>query len=208
VSTGYVAPNLSIVIPTQGRPSLETTLASIRAVAGPDDVEIVVVGDTTNNDFAEPLRDAMALCSGHRARYAPYDGGAHCWGQPQRNYGQMIATGKWLAFSQDDNVYIDRGLDAMLGDITMSAVMAVPRLYRVQTKFGFVVWMEPFQLALGRIDADCIVVPRVEEKLGQWGLGYNGDWDFIEQTVGNWGAEPIWCNRLLAQHQGMMAHAS
>ncbi len=194
--------DLSIVIPTCGRPGIEPLLRGIRNQAKPKDVEIVVVGDSYGDGFTAALEWVKMLCAAYQARYEPYDGGMHMFGQPQRNYGQSIATGKWLAYSQDDNIYVPGAMQIMLEAIR-AARKPRPILFRVLTKWGFYVWDEP-HLELGHVDADCIVVPRKASKLGTWQPRYEGDFDFISETVTKWGGCD-WRQEVIACHESMAA---
>ena len=109
-------------------------------------------------------------------------------------------TGQWLAFTQDDNVYVPGALEQVLDTLARSPSSPVPHLFRVLTRFGFEVWMRAGRLREGEIDADCIVVPNDQGKLGRWGMRYQGDWDFILETTTLWGVEPRWCDLVIAAH--------
>lgn len=198
-------PLLSIVIPTCGRPGLRDTLHSARSQADSHTLELLVVGDTHADDFRAELRSVSALCERYSARYVECAGSEHCWGHPQRNYGQRLATGDWLAFTQDDNVYEPYGIAAMLDAIKSGD--HVPHLFRVQTKWGFTVWRERCRLTLGDIDADCIVTPNDPDRLGTWSLRYEGDWDFIRDTVALYGGDVRWCEPVVARHAATMGVA-
>lgn len=184
------APLLSVIIPTAGRPTLDRLLASIRDQAPREQVEVLVIGDTYAGTFVDALTPVPALCRQYRARYLGYDGGLHCVGQPQRNYGMTRARGQWLAFSQDDNVWRPGAWDAIHASITASHIC--PRLFKVHVRHGFVVWQQEGHLALGHVDADCAVVPNDPRRLGQWGLTYTGDWEFIRDTVALWDDDVQW----------------
>ena len=190
------APLLSVIIPTCGRPTLERLLASIRDQADARAVEILVVGDTHAGTWAEALASVPALCKQYGARYRGHDGGQHCVGQPQRNYGMTQARGQWLAFGQDDNVWAPNAWAAIEPSISAGALR--PRLFRVHVRHGFVVWQQEGHLALGHIDADCIVTPNWAERLGQWGLEYTGDWTFIRDTVDLWAGDVQWERPVIA----------
>lgn len=190
---------LSVIIPSRGRPGLERTLASIRAGASPRDVEIIVVGDSHAGTHAPALARAQALALSHQARYVEHDGGQHMVGQPQRNYGMTIADSPWLGFSQDDNVYEPTIWPRVLAELTNPSLPVVPRLYRVFTWQAGCVWKSPV-LALGNIDADCIITPNDPARLGTWGEHYNGDWDFIVGTCARFG-DYVWADRVLARHR-------
>jgi len=61
-----------------------------------------------------------------------------------------------------------------------------PLLFRVVTPWRWLVWDES-GVAQGHVDASCIVVPNVPEQLGEWGMRYERDFDFISGTAQKWG---------------------
>lgn len=185
-------PLLSVVIPTIGRPSLDRLLDSI-----PDDhsIEVIVVGDTYDCDFIKDLAAARGRLSGNNRYWYMHDGGAHCWGHPQRNYGMSVATGQWLMFSQDDNVYAPGAFDAIAHAVAGNHQR--PLLFKVMTWQAGVVWTAPM-LREGDIDADCLVVPNVRAKLGVWTSRYNGDWDMLSHTAELWDNDIGWRPELIA----------
>lgn len=189
-------PLLSVIIPTCGRPTLERLLQSIRAQAPPQECELVIVGDTHDGTWREALAPVPALAAAYAASYYGHDGGLHMVGQPQRNYGMTRATGRWLGFSQDDNIWLRGAWDAIRASIREPP--RIPRLFKVRVPGGFQVWTQEGHLALGHIDADCIVTPNTPARLGQWGLEYTGDWDFIRDTVKLWRGRVQWEPALIA----------
>jgi hypothetical protein len=198
---GWVArsrPLLSVIIPSVGRPGLPRTLASIRDQGHPDAVEIVVVGDTHAGTFRHALADMSGLCAFYYARYLEHDGGGHMVGHPQRQHGMAQARGEWLAFSQDDNVLTPGAIDAIRDALVGTPG---PRLFRVSPRPGCVVWDQLGCLAVGHIDADCLVVPNVPARLGTWTSRYAGDADMIAETVARWGGTARWDTALIARQQ-------
>ena len=170
---------LSIVVPTIGRPTLARMVASV-----PDPtVEIVVVADTYQNDVRAELKAARRLVN-DRVVWLNHDAGYHCWGHPQRQKGMSEATGRWLMFSQDDNVLVPGALDAIRMVI---ARLDEPRplLFQVDNWSAGVVWKQPV-LVERNVDADCIVVPSEPTRLGTWGERFQGDYDFIVDTCRKW----------------------
>lgn len=188
-------PLLSVIVPTIGRASLDETLTTIRRQAPASEVEIIVVGDTFGGDFQDALATVPAVCAEYSAKYLGHDGGMHMVGQFQRQRGMAYAQGEWLMFSQDDNVYLPGAFDAITA--ALGAGLTVPHLFRVMTRFGFIVWDVEGDLGVGRVDADCIVVPNVPERLGSWGLSYIGDQQFIAQTVALWDGQVAWDDALI-----------
>jgi hypothetical protein len=194
-------PLLSVIIPTCGRTTLERTLQSIHQQVDKthqffhsDRVEVLVIGDTHGGKFLLPLSVVPSLCQKYNVKYLEYDGGEHMYGHPQRNYGQKIASGRWLAFFQDDDCYVQGAFDAMFDAIEghWGVILGQTKTWQVG-----VVWREK-ELYEGNIDADCIVVPNVPERLGVWANRYSGDFDFIRDTCELWDNRIFWCPKLFA----------
>jgi glycosyltransferase involved in cell wall biosynthesis len=192
---GVTRPQVSVIIPTIGRPTLARTLRSIRDQAGPDEVEVLVIGDT--HAGTHDLSTVLHTCGEYDAEGYAYDGGEHAWGHPQRNFGARIAEGRYLAYLQDDDVWLPEAWLAIRGSIATGP--EGPRLFRVRTWQAGVVWVEAGRLAYGQIDADCIVAPNCPQKLGRWTHVYEGDWHFIRETVAAWGEDRvIWDPTIIA----------
>jgi hypothetical protein len=190
------APLLTVIVPTIGRPTLARTLASIRDQAPALDCEILVVGDTHGSLFAGPLVAVPALAAEYGASYVGHDGGCHMVGHPQRAYGATRARGQWLLWSQDDNVLLPGAWAALRRALTSGP--RLPHLFRVRTRFGYIVWDERGNLGEGRVDADCIAAPNDPPRLGTWALRYAGDQTFISETVAAYAGHAVWAEPLIA----------
>lgn len=202
-------PWLSIVCPTIGRPSLVATLDAIdsQSAALLKGVEVLVVGDT----YGGPTRELEQVREHveterppDRYRYLEHDGGIHCYGQPQRDFGAREAHGEWVWFAQDDNVATPQALHYIYS-ATHDA--GAPRLFifRVLTYWREVVWREP-HLAQGNVDADCLVMRRDIAREVNWGLRYEGDYDAavqaakLSEAIG-WGTEVVAVARPEQEHR-------
>lgn len=89
---------VSVIVPTHDRPAwLRAALASIRALDGPDlDLELIVADDAGN-----PSTEAMA--GAFAARVVRPDGAGAA---AARNAAMRAATGDFLAFLDDDDVWL------------------------------------------------------------------------------------------------------
>lgn len=206
------SPLLSIIVPTIGRPTLERALRSLlwqegHALAW----EAVIVGDSYREGGGGDFRAALdgvparlaALDGGRtdRLRYVEHDGGVHAWGQPQRNHGATVARGRWLAWLGDDDLYLRGAFEAM-GAVLASAE-PIPHLFRWISPWKAVYWHTRGYVgeAPGHIDAECIVTPNDPDRLGTWTNRYQGDWDFIVETIRRYGGQTAWCDPIIAQAQ-------
>lgn len=189
-----MTPWLSVIIPTIGRDTLGRTLDSLDRQANAQGVEVLVVGDTLDGPL--PAVEAEVFRRGPRYRYVACNGGLHMVGQPQRNAGMARARAPWLLWGADDNIWTADAFAAIWLAIA-SLPEQQPLLFRVRTWQAGLVWTAPV-LAHGNIDADCIVAPNVPERLGAWGLRYEGDWQFIEGTVNRWGGQVSWQDAVIS----------
>jgi glycosyltransferase involved in cell wall biosynthesis len=97
---------VSVIVPTRNRPALlRQALASIRAVEG-DDLEFeVLVGD--NGDTP----DSKAACADYGATHIPV---SEAGASAARNAGLRAATGEYLAFLDDDDVWLPANIRPQL----------------------------------------------------------------------------------------------
>lgn len=183
-----MTPWLTLVIPTMGRPELKRTLSSIDHQTHADGVEVLVVADTFEGAGSQALATARTTTAEHGShfRWLEYDGGQHCVGQPQRQFGMEQAAAPWIAFGADDNILTNGALAAIWLAITELPEQQ-PLLFKVRTWQAGIVWRTPGVVAHTNVDADCIVVPNVPERLGRWGMRYEADFDFALETTRKWG---------------------
>jgi glycosyltransferase involved in cell wall biosynthesis len=101
-------PLVSVVVPTHNRPEmLAETLASIRAQTFTD-YEIIVVSNGENAG----MRDAShAVAIAHDSRYFALDDGNL---PAARNFAIAQAAGEWIAFLDDDDIWLPLKLEHQL----------------------------------------------------------------------------------------------
>ena len=176
-------PLLTVVIPTQGRATLNRALDSIRSQAGADVVEVLVVADT----HSPLLQDVRSLAESHGCRYADLDADCHAFGYPPIQMGYEAAQGEYIARIGDDDVYVPGGLAVVL-DAIRSLEEPAPLVFcaRMLRRGGTV--LGDRGLERGAISTQNLVAPNVPERLGFW-------WDdfcFIEATINRWGGRAVW----------------
>ena len=178
-------PWLSIILPTVGRPGLERALRSITCQPAMG-IEILVVEDTLSG--TQP--HVKVLAAQYGALYVGHAGAEHCWGHPQRNAGMEAATGRWLAWMADDDIYTQLSVDAIARQVVRQEASGdpCPLLFRVKmNQYRTLVWGAPGHIMIGNVDAECIVTPNDPARLGRWAMEYTGDFDFIRDTVESFG---------------------
>jgi glycosyltransferase involved in cell wall biosynthesis len=168
--------SLSIIIPTMGRPSIVWTLRSVIPELLPGD-EAIVIGDGP-----QPISKEVAIEAG--ARYLETQP-TRQWGHAQRNLGMEQAKGDYLAFIDDDDLYLQGAFQAM-----RRAIEEAPGklfIFRMQYKGG-ILWDKP-ELAINNISTQMFVFPNVPGRLARWGRhpktpnGKGGDWCFAKDTA-------------------------
>lgn len=190
-------PTISIIIPTQGRPTLERTLVSVRGQLLPGD-EIVLVVDAFEMP-TETLREIVGRAGGdEQIRVIAHNAERHSHGHDQINVGMEMATGDYLSFQDDDDVYADGALAHMREAAT--AHPGRPLLFRFRSHLGGTVfWLQPGLVQQACIGGHCLVTPNDPARLGEWGAHYEGDFSMIVETLEKWKpVEPVWCTPIIA----------
>lgn len=177
--------DLTVVIPTLGRPSLERTLASCE-----DADEIIVVLDTARGCTELPcdLPEHALFTEGYFGVTGGHAGRVH---------GISLAHGTHLAFMDDDDVYVDGAIELM-----RQAACDLPVIFRMDHYTHGILWRDP-EVRFGNVSTQMYVVPNEPEYLGTWephvpGLPEpGGDYTFMAETVAKMGG-PLWCKEITA----------
>lgn len=180
---------LSIVVPTPDGGTLPLLYESLAGQLREDD-EVIVVGDT----FERDLSDVQQMVEGWGWRWVEHDAGRAAWGHPQVNYGMEVATGDYILFQDDDDLYYPDALTSVRRAVRhLDPPRPLLFKFRAMRFGGTTFWRERGVVAEGAIGGHCMVVPNVKEKLGKWTDRYEGDFDFIEETLRLWQPlEPVW----------------
>jgi glycosyltransferase involved in cell wall biosynthesis len=110
-------PSVSVIIPTHNRPAmLAEALASVRAQTFKD-YEIIVVSNGENDNARKASREVVA---NHHCRYAAHyvryfelrDGNVSA----ARNFGIANANGEWIAFLDDDDLWLPTKLERQVAE--------------------------------------------------------------------------------------------
>lgn len=138
---------VSFIIPTIGRDSLQDTLASIHPWPGD---EILVI------------------------QHHPPSGD---WGSSERNEGLAKATGDYISFIDDDDIYAPDARYIMDRAIQESR-RPYPILFRMRMPDGKILWDKP-RLRCNRMGTPMIFVPNIYEKFVPWNGTIEADFQFI-----------------------------
>lgn len=189
---------LSIIIPTCGRASLRRVLESCVSQCEVGD-QVVVVGDGI-----QPNAETICRDFGLTVLYA--DGiETHCYGNRQRQAGIAMATGEYLLFIDDDDVYTPGALQVVREAIVKWSDR--PMLFRFIDKNGAVLWRDPV-VREANVSTQQIVLPNRFSRFGVWGDRREGDYDFIRSTLNKWpGGDQavVWRPNILADCRQLVA---
>ena len=158
--------SISFIVPTMGRISLGDTINSIERWK---DDEIIVEVDS------------------------PPSGR---WGNDQRNSAMKRAKGDYLAFMDDDDVYVE-GHRQIMEDV-MKENPGKPILFKILYPNGRIIW-DKKKIIPGNISTQMILVPNIPDMLYHWKDGRNMA-DFI--FVDNWKWEDkdvIWREEIICK---------
>jgi hypothetical protein len=153
------------------------TLRSIETWPGD---EIIVVGRT---EWTGDLRP----------RYIDHAPGGD-WGHTERNYAMPLATGRYIAHIDDDDVYAP-GTRLLMEDVIASAP-GRPVLFRMRFPNGLTLWQDQ-TLRCGNVGTPMILTPNDHAKLGHWASYVGGDFAFLESS--GWKPEEyVWRPEVIA----------
>lgn len=142
-----------------------------------DVVRQAVAGDPLPHVFRVKLRSGLTLWRQPPSRRRRVNGqGA---GLPPGRRGAIVDG---MYYRMEDLITDDQGHPRPKGEVAAEAAVRPP-------------------LKLGDIDGDCLVVPNVKARLGEWGLRYDGDFDFITSTLAHYPEGPVWHEAVIAHHQ-------
>ena len=174
------SPSISFIVPTTGRDTLAATLASIDQWAGD---ELLVI---------------------------QHDPPARNYGASERHEGTERATKDYLAYLDDDNIYVP-GHRAIMAQAIHDSRIKFPEaphpiLFRVQYPNGQIIWRKPW-IKNGNIDTQMILVPNLKEKLTPWNQPHPPasrmrwsccDYYFVSRWHWSGKRSIFWCPQIIA----------
>jgi glycosyltransferase involved in cell wall biosynthesis len=190
--------NLSIIIPTCGRETLNRTLRSVQNAGIDPNDEVIVVGDGP-----QPVADR--ICRVYRERVGlpvVYMDGptTHGFGGAQRNLGMIAATREHLMFMDDDDEYVE-GVFPHVRKVIQEN-LGKPIIAKMRHRTVGVIWINKI-IQVGNIGTQMLIVPNVKERLAQWPDNYIAEVAFIEGVVEKCtknGIPIFWWDHLIAIH--------
>lgn len=195
-----MTPTLSIVSPTQGRPTLERMLDSGVGQLRHGDEWLVVV-DRHELGIADQRAIAQRIVPYvYQVHSLSHDAGRHDFGHSQINHGMALASCDWLVHMDDDDVFIGGALDTIRRTIA-SLNGPRPLLFRFESHFPRrpLIWQRAGQLAPGTVGGHCLVHPNIAGAIGRFTGRYEGDYDAIRETIDLWGGRVEWVDAVIAR---------
>lgn len=151
-------PTISFIIPTIGRKTLKRTLASIEKWPG-DEVLVIQHNPPSGN-----------------------------WGNAERQEGTDRATGDYLAFIDDDDVYIP-GHRAIMDQAIKENPNGNPMLFKIKYPNGRILWEKEW-VKNGNVSTQMILVKNDKTMLYHWDQTHTwADFQFINRW--HWRAKTI-----------------
>jgi hypothetical protein len=174
-----MTPSFTIVLPTIGRPTLETTLDSIASQnLGPND-RVMMISDGYHPRVDEVHRNysnklPIDLCV--------VDGPNNDWGHTPRNLMMPHVKTTHIHHMDDDDIYSS---SSSLG-IMRSHVEErpnVPHIYRVRfADDGKIIWATEGQISFGNVTTISFVHPHLKGQYAYWPPRVGGDFEFWRDT--------------------------
>jgi len=172
-------PLITVIIPTIGRPTLMQTLDSLAEQRLAQYLEVLVFPDVHRRDVPQPPELDNYQCFG-RLIWQPVDGGYSAWGHPQRNVGLEMANGMWVCSLDDDDVWSSTAMDAIIGAVSQEAEGM--HIFRMRYPDGQLLWASR-TATFGNVGTPMMVWRNDPALVGRWGKRYEGDYDFLKESV-------------------------
>ena len=156
-----------------------------------------MVGDTLDGRL--PGVESLVESLGPAFKYLSLDAGHHCWGHCQHNYAMTLAQGDYIHLNDDDDVWTEDAAATMRMAATTFPGKVL--LFRFRSYIGHTLyWTQVGRMERDFIGGHCLVTPNVQSKIGRFACQYNGDYDWIEQTVNAFGGpeQAVWINHVIA----------
>jgi glycosyltransferase involved in cell wall biosynthesis len=162
--------SISIIIPTISRDTLVDTINSIQELYSKD--QVIIVGDG-------PQPKAERIFKRFKLPGMYLEGlQTGCYGMAQRNFAMKHATGKYLLFMDDDDIYTENALKTIRSYLDDNI-----HIFKMELE-NDIIWKEPI-IERGNVGTPMFAVPNKPSKLGIWPEEYCGDFEFIKETVKN-----------------------
>lgn len=188
-------PLVSVIVPTVLRPTLDRTLASLAAQPRAEMLEVLLVADTRVTGVVPDCGWPDLSMFGAYTRYGWYDSHS-AWGHPQRNDAMLRARGLYIASLDDDDVWDPDALERIYRAALTHPTQ--PLMFKMRYADGSELWQRQV-VSHGNVGTPMFVAPNIPDRLGRWGMRYEGDLDFIRSTLEYYPSNAlVWCPEVIA----------
>lgn len=198
--------SLTVIIPTLCRDTLVRTLDSIAGQRLQEDDQILVCQDSWPG-HASDMTPSAAMADtvrsyGPQFQFHQHDAGEGTWGNDQRNAMIPKATGDWVLFQDDDDIFVPGAFNTIriMADRQEDKGDKSPMYFRFEGPNGTLFWRKAGEILRNHIGGHCIVAPR-GPKLAAWGKGYTGDYEYVARTSMNFKDFGYWYPHILSMHK-------
>jgi len=188
-------PSISVITPTCGRRTLKATLASLSAELAPSDQSLII------GDGPQPRARTLTKALDSRFSYLEY-GPTNDTGNSQRQHALPLATGDFLAFLDDDDIFVPGALATVARDV-LSVHPDYCHIFAVSGSSLIEGWPGTSKIVPTHwtVGASQLICPNSPEILGSWleytqfyihgtrhpavlpPNAYRQDWIFVNQTI-------------------------
>lgn len=185
--------DLTVVIPTKGRPSLRNALDSLQPNNQMEcTTDVLVIYD---NCGTEPLsylskKEVSELCKQMNARVLVYDAGFNDWGYPQLEFGYKNGgCENYIMNIGDDDVMVKGIVPEMMRIIERNGIQ--PYLFQAElwpsknrgNTNPVILWNDSDRsIERSKVTGQNLVVPNIPHLFGQM----TDDFEFIRTTIERW----------------------
>jgi len=206
-------PRISVILPTVGRATLGRTLDSIVPQMCQGDEIIAVCDGSHAKDRVEleklRIESGKSRFNGDIAVYeyqTPPQTPKPWVGQPQRRYAldNRLASGDLIMWMGDDDVMRPGSLSAVRECAEEYPERVILCKFKAWWPGRPVLWSNEMpvddRFREGWLSDHSIISPNIPEKLGQFGLHYQGDFQFLSETVERFGGieKVVWLDYVCA----------
>lgn len=117
-------------------------------------------------------------------------------GATPRTRGMLQATGDWLLFMDDDDIYLPEAFQRIREALRREP--GRPHLFGMTSGQGWRLPQYGHVVKVTNVSTQMFVCPNVKEKLGEWGPRRCGDYDFIASTLAYYPQGPVWHDEPIA----------
>lgn len=186
-------PAIAVVVPTQGRETLERLFDSIDVWLGDDDRVFVCIDLFEMPAAKEREVHRRIVARGHQYITLRLDAGHHCWGHCQNNETleavARLPTPYYVVCNDDDDTFTREAGDMMRDAIAFDIAQGAQHMhiFRFMTPWGTVL---PAGTALyeGGVGGHCLFGPA--SMTGRFTCRYAGDWDWIKENLDSFPLPP------------------